>query len=300
MKINVLYFSPTGGTKRTAQHLAGALGGETLCTDLTVHPAQSAPADAAVIAVPSFGGRVPPLAAQRIRQLKGGGAPAVLLCVYGNRAYEDCLVELQDLASEAGFRVVAAVAAIAEHSIARQYAAGRPDAQDLARLSAFGEAIREKLACGELTEPELPGNRPYKSFGVLPMLPAPHRRLCFLRRVREGVPGAGHRPTGREQGEQGYLHLLHALHRGVSPLRPAATTGNAGCFEQQAGQGLRGPQRERAVSVTRALSSPASPCADAGKQAIFFVTKAAGFRIEKAKSIEKVDDPWNRSNWSGS
>lgn len=173
MKINVLYFSPTGGTKRTAQHLAGALGGETLYTDLTVHPAQSAPADAAVIAVPSFGGRVPPLAAQRIRQLKGGGAPAVLLCVYGNRAYEDCLVELQDLASEAGFRVVAAVAAIAEHSIARQYAAGRPDAQDLARLSAFGEAIREKLACGELTEPELPGNRPYKPFGVLPMLPAP-------------------------------------------------------------------------------------------------------------------------------
>lgn len=173
MKINVLYFSPTGGTKRTAQHLAGALGGETLCTDLTVHPAQAAPADAAVIAVPSFGGRVPPLAAQRIRQLKGGGAPAVLLCVYGNRAYEDCLVELQDLASEAGFRVMAAVAAIAEHSIARQYAAGRPDTQDLARLSAFGEAIREKLACGELTEPELPGNRPYKPFGVLPMLPAP-------------------------------------------------------------------------------------------------------------------------------
>ena len=173
MKINVLYFSPTGGTKRTAQHLAGALGGEALCTDLTVHPAQAAPADAAVIAVPSFGGRVPPLAAQRIRQLKGGGAPAVLLCVYGNRAYEDCLMELQDLASEAGFRVVAAVAAIAEHSIARQYAAGRPDAQDLARLSAFGEAIREKLACGELTEPELPGNRPYKPFGVLSMLPAP-------------------------------------------------------------------------------------------------------------------------------
>ena len=46
MKINVLYFSPTGGTKRTAQHLAGALGGETLCTDLTVHPAQAAPPSA--------------------------------------------------------------------------------------------------------------------------------------------------------------------------------------------------------------------------------------------------------------
>lgn len=173
MKINVFYFSPTGGTKKAAQHLAGALGGETVCTDLTVHPAQAGPADAAVIAVPSFGGRVPPLAAQRIRQLQGGGTPAVLLCVYGNRAYEDTLVELHDLAVEAGFRVVAAAAAIAEHSIARQFASGRPDAQDLDQLSAFGEAIRAKLDRGERTEPELPGNRPYKPFGVLPMLPAP-------------------------------------------------------------------------------------------------------------------------------
>ena len=173
MKINVFYFSPTGGTKKAALQLAGALGGETLCTDLTVHPAQAAPAEAAVIAVPSFGGRVPPLAAQRIRQLQGGGTPVVLLCVYGNRAYEDTLAELRDLAAEAGFRVAAAVAAIAEHSIARQFAAGRPDAQDLEQLSAFGEAIRTKLNRGELTEPELPGNRPYKPFGVLPILPAP-------------------------------------------------------------------------------------------------------------------------------
>ncbi|OUP25672.1 4Fe-4S binding protein [Gemmiger sp. An194] len=173
MKINVFCFSPTGGTKKAAQHLAGALGGEAVCTDLTVHPAQATPADMAVIAVPSFGGRVSPLAAQRIRQLQGGGTPAVLLCVYGNRAYEDTLAELRDLAAEAGFRVAAAVAAIAEHSIARQFAAGRPDAQDLDQLSAFGEAIRQKLDRGELTEPELPGNRPYKPFGVLPMLPAP-------------------------------------------------------------------------------------------------------------------------------
>lgn len=173
MKLNVFYFSPTGGTKKAALQLAGALGGETVCTDLTVHPAQAAPADAAVIAVPSFGGRVPPLAAQRIRLLQGGGTPAVLLCVYGNRAYEDTLAELRDLAAEAGFRAVAAVAAIAEHSIARRFAAGRPDAQDLERLSAFGEAIRQKLDRGELTEPELPGNRPYKPYGVLPMLPAP-------------------------------------------------------------------------------------------------------------------------------
>lgn len=169
----MFYFSPTGGTKKAAQHLAGALGGETVCIDLTVHPAQAAPADAAVIAVPSFGGRVPPLAAQRIRQLQGGGTPAVLLCVYGNRAYEDTLVELHDLAVEAGFRVVAAAAAIAEHSIARQFAAGRPDAQDLDQLSAFGEAIRAKLDRGERPSRSRPATAPTSPSAFCPCSPPP-------------------------------------------------------------------------------------------------------------------------------
>ena len=72
----------------------------------------------AVIAVPSYGGRVPGTAAGRLGAIRGNGARAVLVCVYGNRAYEDTLVELQDIAKQAGFRVTAAVAAVAEHSIA--------------------------------------------------------------------------------------------------------------------------------------------------------------------------------------
>ena len=77
--------------------------------------------------------------------MKGNGAKAVLVCVYGNRAYEDTLIELKDKAEEAGFVIYGAVAAVAEHSIMRKFAAGRPDAGDEEELRAFGKKLREKL-----------------------------------------------------------------------------------------------------------------------------------------------------------
>ncbi len=89
----------------------------------------------------------------------------------GNRAYEDTLVELEDAAKQAGFQVIAAVAAIAEHSIARQFAAGRPDAQDAAQLSDFAKQIQHKLSAADTSEPAIPGNRPYKKAGGASMVP---------------------------------------------------------------------------------------------------------------------------------
>lgn len=113
----------------------------------------------------------------------GCGARAVLMCVYGNRAYEDTLVELADTAEKAGFHVIATVAAIAEHSVVRRFAAGRPDAADRVRLDEFAEAIYQKLQSNDRTRPYIPGNRPYKQFGGSGMVPLPnddcvHCGLC--------------------------------------------------------------------------------------------------------------------------
>lgn len=105
--------------------------------------------------------------------LSGQGARAVLVCVYGNRAYEDTLVELEDAAKQAGFRIIAAVAAVAEHSIARQFAAGRPDMQDAKRISDFARQIQAKLDAEDFTEPSIPGNRPYKKAKGAGMVPKP-------------------------------------------------------------------------------------------------------------------------------
>ena len=127
--------------------------------------------DVAVISVPSYGGRVPAIAAERLGMIHGSGAKAVLVCVYGNRAYEDTLVELKDTAKQAGFQVIAAVSAIAEHSIVRQFAVGRPDAQDAEQLYNFAKQIQKKLSVADTSEPMIPGDRPYKKTGGAGMVP---------------------------------------------------------------------------------------------------------------------------------
>ena len=169
MNYTTMIFSPTGGTEKAVAALTSVWGTAARTVDLTdtgkdFSKVAFQPEDVAVIAVPSYGGRVPGLAAARIRQLHGNGARAILVCAYGNRAYEDTLVELEDLATTAGFQVTAAVAAVAEHSIARRIAAGRPDAEDRAVLADFGVTIQKRLQSGGKAAP-IPGNRPYRTFG---------------------------------------------------------------------------------------------------------------------------------------
>lgn len=180
MKLYEITFSPTGGTQKAADLLTEALDSQHTAVDLTDSTGDFSavafhPEDVAVIAVPSYGGRVPGPAVERLGAMNGSGARAVLVCVYGNRAYEDALAELEDTAKQAGFRVIAAVAAIAEHSIARRYAAGRPDGEDAKQLQDFAASIREKLSAGDDKEPEIPGNRPYRKAGGSGMVPKPTR-----------------------------------------------------------------------------------------------------------------------------
>lgn len=129
--------------------------------------------DVAVISVPFYGGRVPAIAVERLGMIHGNGAKAVLVCVYGNRAYEDTLVELKDTAKQIGFQVIASVSAIAEHSIVRQFAAGRPDAEDAKQLYNFAKQIQKKLSVADTSEPMIPGHRPYKKAGEAGMVPKP-------------------------------------------------------------------------------------------------------------------------------
>ena len=168
------YFSPTGGTKKVADILAGALGGGFREIDLchAVEPMALGAEDVCLVSVPSFGGRVPGIALERLKAVSANGARAVLVCVYGNRAWEDTLTELQDTLESVGFVCAAAVAAVAEHSLFRCYAAGRPDAEDEKELMGFVGKIREKLETGSFAQLELEGSHgSYKSFGGVPFKP---------------------------------------------------------------------------------------------------------------------------------
>lgn len=119
MNMYEITFSPTGGTKKVAGVLANELGQNITAIDLSngsvdFYQFSLTHEDIAIIAVPSYSGRVPSIAAERMAKIQGNGAKAIIVCVYGNRAYEDTLVELQDIVQQAGFSVVSAIAAIAD------------------------------------------------------------------------------------------------------------------------------------------------------------------------------------------
>lgn len=147
MSMYMICFSPTGGTEKVAEILSQKIDVEVQMIDLCDPKLPNhtfTDEDIALIAVPSYGGRVPALAAQRLERMQANQTRAILVCVYGNRAYEDTLVELQDVCENCGFKVIGAVAAIAEHSIAHQFASGRPDVLDTRTLQAFASKIKEK------------------------------------------------------------------------------------------------------------------------------------------------------------
>lgn len=177
MAVYQIVFSPTGGTEKAARCMAKEFCQDNIFVDLCSRDTDFAglllkEEDICLVAVPSYGGRVPGLAVSRLRQIKGNSARAVLIAVYGNRAYEDTLVELRDVLEEAGFSCVAAVAAVAEHSIMRQFAAGRPDGEDEKELAGFAAEICSGLDKGTLNGlSELPGDRPYRTYDGVPMKP---------------------------------------------------------------------------------------------------------------------------------
>ena len=178
MSIIEIVFSPTGGTQKAADIIASEWNEPVRKIDLSdpdtdFSAIRLEKEDVAVIAVPSFGGRVPEPAVKRLGEIHGNQALCTAVCVYGNRAYEDTLIELSDAARKSGFRVIAGIAAIAEHSIMHQYASGRPDQQDESELRNFAKKIRAKINGDPsgLTSPELPGNRPYKKAGGAAMIP---------------------------------------------------------------------------------------------------------------------------------
>lgn len=177
MPVYKITFSPTGGTQKVADFFTKAFNKDSIFIDLTDSSFNFSTlcftnADICIVAVPSYGGRVPEIVVSRLKQMKGNGAKAILISVYGNRAYEDTLLELQDTLHNTNFHCIAAIAAVAEHSIIRQFATGRPDAKDAKELAVFAEKIRHTIEKENISQAlTIPGNRPYREFGGVPMKP---------------------------------------------------------------------------------------------------------------------------------
>ena len=171
-----ILFSPTGGTMKTANLLTKEFSADVRVVDLMDRTADFSAIpftqeDLCIVAVPSFGGRVPAPAVKRLSRMKGNGARAILMAVYGNRAIDDTLLELKDVLTQAGFRPVAALEAVAQHSIMPQFGPGRPDNQDHRELMDFAKQIKEKLSCEASEDLTVPGHFPYRAYNGIPMKP---------------------------------------------------------------------------------------------------------------------------------
>jgi NAD-dependent dihydropyrimidine dehydrogenase PreA subunit/flavodoxin len=188
----LIYFSPTQTTRKVVEGILQGLQVAKLHhIDLTPSDAETQKlseciGDLALIGSPVYAGRLPAVMLSRFRRLKGNGTPAVIVVVYGNRAYEDALLELRDIALEAGFKPVAAGAFIGEHSYSSNevpIVAGRPDAEDLGKAEGFGKMIREKMAkirtIDQINPLQVPGNFPYKELKMLSgIAPAIDETIC--------------------------------------------------------------------------------------------------------------------------
>jgi ferredoxin len=191
--VKLIYFSPTQTTKRILQAIAQGMSINQI-EHLNLTPPQSETRifeeidELTILGSPVYAGRLPVEAVRRLRRIKGKGAPVILVVVYGNREYEDALLELKNLAIEQGFRPVAAGAFIGEHSYSREgtpIAAGRPDEADLNKAKEFGGQVFKKLLdnrkIGHMTTLEVPGNFPYKERVKRPIeAPMTQETLCAL------------------------------------------------------------------------------------------------------------------------
>lgn len=171
----LVYFSPTGTTKAVVQGIAEGLNPSTVeSIDITLPNARKEPLKTSenellVIGVPVYMGRVPALISEWLNGIQANNTPAVLVVVYGNRAYENALLELKDIALKGGCIPIAGGAYIGEHSFSsleRPTAHGRPDEADLTHARLFGQKIREKLQSvsliSQIAEVDVPGVYPYE------------------------------------------------------------------------------------------------------------------------------------------
>jgi len=189
----LLYFSPTGTTRRVLEAISEGLGkGKPKHIDLTSPATRTGrvrkiQGGLTLIGVPVYTGRVALEAVRGLQRFKAKNAPAIIVAVYGNREYEDALLELQNIATEAGFKPIAGATFIGEHSFSTDstpIARGRPDADDLDRARSFGTMIQNKIHNIESLRnaPPLvvPGNVPYRERGpVRNTSPSTSDALCI-------------------------------------------------------------------------------------------------------------------------
>jgi ferredoxin len=182
--VAALYFSPTYTTRKVVETIAvkidahlrqnGCSGIQYRQINVTTpimrkETPSFSRGDVVVFGVPVYIGRVPNLIREFFASIKGNGAIGIPVVVYGNRAFDDALIELYDIMQGNGFRCISAAAFIGEHSFSYTLGGGRPDASDISIATSYGEEIAGKILAGYQIPQAIavPGNPyPYKFYNA--------------------------------------------------------------------------------------------------------------------------------------
>ena len=172
--LKLVYFSPTGTTIAVVQ---GISRGINQCSveliDITKPDArkqqlQTWENELLVVAVPVYMGRVPALLMKWLQAITAQKTPVVCVVVYGNKVYDDALLELKNIMTKCGCILIACAAYIGEHSFSSSEtptAEGLSDERDLNHAELFGRKINEKLlsvsSVDHISDINIPGNYPY-------------------------------------------------------------------------------------------------------------------------------------------
>lgn len=134
----------------------------------------------AIIGLPVYAGRLPKNIENFFSSLVGNAASAVALVLYGNRDYNDALVELKLKLEECGFVVKAGAAFTGKHTFSKNIATGRPDKNDLTIAVEFGRKVATSIATDIQGILELKGNYPFVWRGYDPANPDDHPTLFTI------------------------------------------------------------------------------------------------------------------------
>ena len=150
-RICAAYWSATGNTDKTVNTIAEALA-KKLNVPLErknfTRPSDRAqdltftPGDLVVFGMPTYAGKMLPYVQEQVR---GNGALAVGVVIFGNRSYDNALAELCASLEADGFHTVAGGAFACRHAFTDALADGRPDWDDQRRMEDFAARIADKV-----------------------------------------------------------------------------------------------------------------------------------------------------------
>jgi Ferredoxin len=161
--LKVLYFSPTGNTKKTSIFISKSIRKKLGCasqflqtveaidfTSINVRKSEShlrnistffSSEDIVIIGLPVYAGRIPNVLLKYLKQYVGSGAHLIIVLTYGNRHYDDAAKEAYQIFSNCGFDVFAVICVVGEHSFSNILAKDKPNQLDFIILEDVADLL---------------------------------------------------------------------------------------------------------------------------------------------------------------